>query len=53
MTWQVMTASEPVINVFIKILLIQFILPAVLTLLFSEFMRKKKWIRYGDMKLPD
>ena len=26
-------------------------LPAIVTLLISEFMRKKKWIQYGDMKL--
>lgn len=51
MTWQVMTQTEPEIVVLVKILLIQFILPAVVTLLVSEFMRKKKWIRPGDMKL--
>ncbi|NLJ40534.1 MAG: PTS sugar transporter subunit IIC [Clostridiales bacterium] len=34
-----------------EILLMHFILPALLTLLFSEFMRKKKWITYGDMEL--
>ncbi|HJB82397.1 MAG TPA: PTS sugar transporter subunit IIC [Candidatus Mediterraneibacter intestinavium] len=51
MTWQVMTQSEPELIVFAKIILIQFILPAVLTLLISEFMRKKRWIRSGDMKL--
>lgn len=34
-----------------KIMVIQFILPAVLTLLISEFMRKKKLIHPGDMKL--
>ena len=51
MTWQVMTQTEPEMIVFIKILLIQFILPAVITLLISEFMRKKNWIRFGDMKL--
>lgn len=51
MTWQVMTQSEPELIVFAKIILIQFILPAVLTLLISEFMRKKRWIRPGDMKL--
>ena len=28
-----------------------FVLPAVLTLIISEFMRKKKWIKEGDMKL--
>ena len=51
MTWQVMTQSEAGTIVLFKIILIQFVLPAVLTLLISEFMRKKKWIRYGDMKL--
>ncbi|MBM6751455.1 PTS sugar transporter subunit IIC [Mediterraneibacter glycyrrhizinilyticus] len=51
MTWQVMTRTEPEMIVFAKIILIQFILPAVLTLLISEFMRKKRWIKPGDMKL--
>lgn len=51
MTWQVMTQTESPAMVMLKILVIQIILPAVLTLLFSEFMRKKKWIKYGDMKL--
>lgn len=51
MTWQVMTQTETPAMVMLKILVIQIILPAVLTLLISEFMRKKKWIRYGDMKL--
>ena len=35
----------------IKIIVIQILLPAILTLAISEFMRKKKWIRQGDMKL--
>lgn len=51
MTWQVMTQTESPAMVMLKIIVIQIILPAVLTLLFSEFMRKKKWIKYGDMKL--
>lgn len=51
MTWQVMTQSEPGMIVLAKIVTIQFVLPAVLTLLVSELMRKKKWIRFGDMKL--
>lgn len=51
MTWQVMSQTESGTIVLFKIMLIQFILPAVLTLLISEFMRKKKWIRPGDMKL--
>ena len=51
MTWQVMTQTEAPMIVLIKILAIQILLPAVVTLEISEFMRKKKWIRYGDMKL--
>lgn len=51
MTWQVMTQTESGTIVLFKIMMIQFILPAVLTLLISEFMRKKKWIHPGDMKL--
>lgn len=38
-------------NVYFAILLVHFILPAVLSLLFSEIMRKKGWIKFGDMKL--
>ena len=51
MTWQVMTQTEAPMIVLIKILAIQILLPAVVTLAISEFMRKKKWIRHGDMKL--
>ena len=51
MTWQVMTKSEAELIVLVKIILIQFVLPAVITLLFSEVMRKRKWIHFGDMKL--
>jgi len=35
----------------IQILLMHFILPAVVTLIFSEGMRKAGWIKEGDMKL--
>ncbi len=51
MTWQTMIQTEAAAVVFIKILAIQIILPAVVTLMVSEFMRKKGWIRFGDMKL--
>ncbi len=34
-----------------EIILMYIVLPAVLTLIFSEFMRKMKWIKEGDMKL--
>jgi len=37
--------------VLIKILIIQIILPAVLAFFISEFMRKRGWIKKGDMKL--
>ena len=50
-TWQTMTATEASSIVLIKILLIQIILPAILTLVISEIMRKKHWIEDGDMKL--
>ena len=51
MTWQVMTQTEDPMMVMIKMVMIQIVLPALLTLLISEYMRKKKWIRFGDMKL--
>lgn len=51
MTWQTMILTEPVAIVLIKIIVIQIVLPAVLTLAISEFMRKKGWIKFGDMKL--
>ncbi len=51
MTWQTMTATEAPAVVLFKILAIQIVLPAVVTLLISEFMRKKNWIKFGDMKL--
>lgn len=51
MTWQVMVQTEQPLIVLVKIIVIQILLPAVLTLGISEFMRKKNWIHYGDMKL--
>jgi uncharacterized membrane protein len=51
MTWETMIQTEPPTVVLIKILVIQIILPAVVTLGISEFMRKKGWIKFGDMKL--
>ncbi len=51
MTWQVMSPSEDPAILMLKIILIQFVLPAALTLLISEFMRKQRWIHPGDMKL--
>ena len=35
------------------IILLMFVLPIILNLVISEFMRKKEWIKFGEMKLPD
>lgn len=51
MTWQTMIQAESPSVVLIKILVIQIILPAAVTFGISEFMRKKGWIKYGDMQL--
>ena len=37
----------------IGIILLMFVLPAVLNIVISEFMRKKGWIKFGDMSLED
>jgi uncharacterized membrane protein len=34
-----------------QIVLLEFIAPALITIIISEFMRKKGWIKFGDMKL--
>lgn len=39
------------VTAVVLIVLMHFVLPAVITLLISEFMRKKNWIKSGDMKL--
>ena len=36
---------------YVGIVLLMFVLPAVLNLAISEFMRKKGWIKPGDMSL--
>ena len=40
-------------GVLISIALLHIILPAILSLVFSEFMRKKGWIKFGDQQLVD
>ena len=51
-TYQTMvSAGENVVSVLFKIILLHFVLPAILSLGISEFMRKKQWIKEGDMKL--
>lgn len=37
--------------VLVQIVFMHFVLPAIIALLVSEFMRKKNWIQEGDMKL--
>ncbi len=51
MTWNTMIATDGTTLLLIKILLIHFILPAIITLSISELMRKKGLILEGDMKL--
>lgn len=51
MTYQTMVGAEGATMVLIKIALMHFILPAILVILISEFMRKKGYIEFGDMKL--
>ncbi len=51
MTWQVMTETESGTMVLIKIAILHFILPAIIALAASTFMRKRGWIKQGDMKL--
>lgn len=51
MTYQTMIATEPAVSVVIKIIVFQFVLPAVITFGISEGMRKMGYIRNGDMKL--
>lgn len=51
MTWQTMAGAESAAVVFIKIVVIQFLLPAAIAFAVSELMRKKGWIKFGDMKL--
>ena len=51
-TFQTMTSQGIAVElVFVEILLLHFIAPALLSWRISEFMRKKKWIKNGDMKL--
>lgn len=38
-------------TIFLYIAILHFILPGILTLVINEWMRKKQWIKLGDMKL--
>ncbi|MBR4026613.1 MAG: PTS sugar transporter subunit IIC [Lachnospiraceae bacterium] len=50
-TFQTMTAYESEAVVVLKIIILHFVLPAILSYEISEFMRRKRWIKKGDMKL--
>ena len=47
------SSTIPVINMVLGIILCLFVIPAGVSLLVSEYMRKKNWIKQGDMKLND
>jgi hypothetical protein len=51
MTYQTMTVTEAPGMVLFKIVLLHFVVPAILAFVISEIMRKKNWIKAGDMKL--
>ncbi|MGL4736135.1 MAG: PTS transporter subunit IIC [Cellulosilyticaceae bacterium] len=51
MTWQTMIQSQGGLYVGMSILLIQIVLPALITLGIAEWMRYKGWIKLGDLKL--
>jgi uncharacterized membrane protein len=38
-------------SMWLGIILLHFILPAIITLIIAQFMRKKNWIKDGDLKL--
>ena len=51
MAFQTMTQTQEPAIVLIQIIVMMFILPGIISLAISEFMRKKGWIKDGDMKL--
>lgn len=51
MVYQTMIKSTPSSTVLITIVVLLFVLPAVITLLLTEGMRKLGWIKSGDMAL--
>lgn len=51
MAYQTMSPTIGSGTALLQIAFMYFILPAVLSLVVSEFMRKKDWIKLGDMKL--
>ncbi len=51
MSFQTMSATMPSSQALVYNITMYFVLPAICSLVISEFMRKRKLIAYGDMKL--
>ena len=51
MTWQTMSPTMDKTKLFIEILLLHFILPAIISLLVAKIMKAKSWIKDEDYKL--
>lgn len=51
MAYQTMSPVVGSGTALLQIAAMHFVLPAVLSLIISEFMRKKGWIKFGDMRL--
>ncbi|MDF0726463.1 PTS sugar transporter subunit IIC [Cytobacillus sp. S13-E01] len=45
------TSNGFTLGIFLSVLLLHFIGPALISLVLSEVMRKKGWIKFGDMKI--
>lgn len=52
-TWDAMFNGSNALPLLGEILLLHVVLPAAISLAISEIMRKKGWIKFGDLKLPD
>lgn len=50
-TFAAMSDMLPTNTIILRIALLHFVLPAILTLGISEFMRSRGWISFGDMRL--
>lgn len=51
MAFQTMVETQSPAVALLQIIVMLFILPGIISLIISEFMRKKGWIKDGDMKL--
>ncbi len=51
MTYQTMAPTAGSLTTLIEIAAMYFVLPALLSWIFAKYMRKKGWLRPGDMKL--